>query len=660
MTTSANKGYNLQTTGTNNNTWGIVLNSNLSIIDNNLGGTLTLSVAGNTNITVTTAQAQNLIHNLSGALTGNIQYILPQAGGFYIISNGTSGSFSLTVAATGCSGSVVIPQGTTTMVYVDATGLVVAPVVSGTTQTQISAASATTTNLGAVGSANILITGTTTITSFGSSATTSLPFYRIQFNGALTLTYNATSMILPGAANILTAANDTAIAQYLGSGNWQIISYTKATGVALSMTGPSTTVASATTTDLHLSNTNSVIVSGTTTITSFGSNANINNPIYFLRFTGSLALTYNATSLILPGGVNIMTVAGDTAIAEYLGSGNWQILEYGSANGSVQPLQVANSNFLCNGGFDVWQENTSTPLTTSVAYGCADQWAFIMAASAAATAQIYTASVPLGFTNCLKLGRTAASSLTNPIYVMQVLETVDSIKLAGEIITVSYWAKIGANFSGSGNNIALEIQNGTGTDQSVASFYASSWTGKNVISSANQVLTTTWTRYTKTVTVPSGATQLGILFGYTPTGTASADDNVYITGVKLEIGSFATGWLYRSFQEELARCKRYWTKTFPYSITPAQNTSTITDIEFIGLVSNGLHSTIWQFDVEMRGSPSVTTYSPNASSANWSTNVNTPIASTGTSSPKGVALRASTAVTVGSGYTIQATASARL
>ena len=95
-----------------------------------------------------------------------------------------------------------------------------------------SLASATTTDLGTISSHNILITGTTTITGFGSSAIVGYPIYRLQFSGILNLTYNATSMILPGAAGITTAVGDSAVAQYLGSGDWQIISYFRASNVA--------------------------------------------------------------------------------------------------------------------------------------------------------------------------------------------------------------------------------------------------------------------------------------------------------------------------------------------------------------------------------------------------------------------------------------------
>jgi hypothetical protein len=107
---------------------------------------------------------------------------------------------------------------------------------------QVSLASAATTDLGTAATNNVKITGTVTITALGSSAQADYPLYFLQFSGALTLTQNAVSLILPGAQNIITAANDSAVAQYLGSGNWQIMVYQRA--AALSITVQSFTTGS--------------------------------------------------------------------------------------------------------------------------------------------------------------------------------------------------------------------------------------------------------------------------------------------------------------------------------------------------------------------------------------------------------------------------------
>lgn len=85
----------------------------------------------------------------------------------------------------------------------------------------------TVTDLGSVASNNILITGTTTINSFGTSAVASNPVYLLQFQSPLTITYNATSMILPGGANLTTAANSSALVEVIdpAMGYWRMIAY---------------------------------------------------------------------------------------------------------------------------------------------------------------------------------------------------------------------------------------------------------------------------------------------------------------------------------------------------------------------------------------------------------------------------------------------------
>jgi hypothetical protein len=93
---------------------------------------------------------------------------------------------------------------------------------------EIDLASAGTTDIGAQASNNVRITGTTTITSFGTIA--SGVTRQLRFAASLTLTYNATSLILPGGANITTAAGDTATAVSLGSGNWVVTDFMPASG----------------------------------------------------------------------------------------------------------------------------------------------------------------------------------------------------------------------------------------------------------------------------------------------------------------------------------------------------------------------------------------------------------------------------------------------
>lgn len=118
-TFSPNKNYELQATGENNGTWGIKADADFSMIDLNFGGRFNVSVAGSSNVVVNAAQAQNVRHVLTGLLTGNINYSLPNAGSFYIITNNTTGSFTVTVKNTGGGGGFGIPQGSTVICFVN-------------------------------------------------------------------------------------------------------------------------------------------------------------------------------------------------------------------------------------------------------------------------------------------------------------------------------------------------------------------------------------------------------------------------------------------------------------------------------------------------------------------------------------------------------------
>lgn len=96
-------------------------------------------------------------------------------------------------------------------------------------------ASAATVDLGAITDGEYVhVTGTVTITSFGTIAAG--VERTVVFDAALTLTHNATSLILPGGVNIVTAAGDVAVFVSEGSGNWRCKTYVKASGDAINPT----------------------------------------------------------------------------------------------------------------------------------------------------------------------------------------------------------------------------------------------------------------------------------------------------------------------------------------------------------------------------------------------------------------------------------------
>lgn len=99
----------------------------------------------------------------------------------------------------------------------------------------VTIASAATVAIGAAAANTISVTGTTTVAAFDAIAAGARRL--VVFAGALTLTHNSASLILPTGANIPTAAGDTAEFVSLGSGNWRCVAYTRANGQALASSG---------------------------------------------------------------------------------------------------------------------------------------------------------------------------------------------------------------------------------------------------------------------------------------------------------------------------------------------------------------------------------------------------------------------------------------
>ena len=256
----------------------------------------------------------------------------------------------------------------------------------------------------------------------------------------------------------------------------------------------------------------------------------------------------NATLFTTSGG----TISGDVTLTSNVAISNNVTI----GGNSVSPF-AGFKNKLINGDFSVAQRGTTYSLTNSVAYGSVDRWIAFQSGTASGTANRFTGSPPSSFQYSLRIGRTKDATTTGAIVTAQALETVNSIMFAGQTVTLSFYAKAGANFSASGSNISVQVYSGTGLDQSTSTWINSGWTGAAYPINTTQSITSSWVRYTFTGTVSASATQLGVLIQYTPVGTAGSDDYLYITGVQLEEGSVATPFERRPYGMELALCQRY-------------------------------------------------------------------------------------------------------
>jgi hypothetical protein len=223
---------------------------------------------------------------------------------------------------------------------------------------------------------------------------------------------------------------------------------------------------------------------------------------------------------------------------------------------------VAGKNFLINGAMDFWQRGTSFNNPASPYY-TADRWQGVRAGAASGitvSRQTTSDTTNLPFIQyAIRLQRDSGNTNTSDLVLCQSLESATSTPLFGRTITVSFYARRGANYSGASNNITSAVYSGTTTD---GSLLIGPWANSVTIASTTATLTTTWQRFSYTGTVGSSVSQVAMEFRAPTSGTAGANDWVEITGVQLELGSVATTFTRAggTLAGELAACQRYYAR----------------------------------------------------------------------------------------------------
>jgi hypothetical protein len=157
---------------------------------------------------------------------------------------------------------------------------------------------------------------------------------------------------------------------------------------------------------------------------------------------------------------------------------------------------------------------------------------------------------------CLRMQRLNGQTGTGLVQLAQSFESINSIPFAGKTVTVSYYARKGANYSQTNSQLGFSFYQGTGTDQNLLQSY----TGATVAFSGLSTLTTTWQRFSYTGSVSASATEIALYFNWGPAGTAGAADYADVTGVQIDIGSVALPFrtYAATIQGELSAAQRYY------------------------------------------------------------------------------------------------------
>jgi hypothetical protein len=211
---------------------------------------------------------------------------------------------------------------------------------------------------------------------------------------------------------------------------------------------------------------------------------------------------------------------------------------------------AAGKNKIINGDFGIWQRGTSF----SASGYTADRFYFGRGSTTTVSRQTFTAgTAPVsGYegTFFARIQRTAGSSGDS---FAQPIEDVRTF--AGQVVTVSFWAKAAAAVTL--GQVYLEQNFGSGGSGSVVAG-----------SSGGLAITTSWQRFTFNVTVPSisgktigTSSYLQTIFDLT--GGMGTSFTLDLWGVQIEAGSVATAFQTATgtLQGELAACQRYYYRT---------------------------------------------------------------------------------------------------
>ena len=114
----------------------------------------------------------------------------------------------------------------------------------------------------------------------------------------------------------------------------------------------------------------------------------------------------------------------------------------------------------------------------------------------------------------------------------------------------------------------------------------------------------------------SGPLQTGTLTAATHTTVEFSTGSV--TRVQFEPGTIATVFERRNFSQEVIFCQRYFCKTFPYAVAPAQNAGYPGSLYTYPAGANTAFGLSWRLPVQMRVAPTCIGYNPVSTNANWS------------------------------------------
>jgi len=295
-------------------------------------------------------------------------------------------------------------------------------------------------------------------------------------------------------------------------------------------------------------------------------------------------------------------------------------------------------NILINGEMQIAQRSASASSITGAGYHAIDRFQWIPDYGTVTLSQDTDVPTGQGFTKSFKADVTTAGSVLSGGAVIirqkvegQMLQHLKKGTSSAESLTLSFWIKstktgtyiaelydadntrqISKSYTVDSTNtwekkeitFAGDTTGAYGNDNA-ASLFVNLWLSAGTDYTSG-TLSTTWTSSTNTNRVVGQVD-----------AQDSTSNNIYVTGIQLEVGDTATDFEFLPWDVNLKRCLRYFQKTYDYATAPA--TSTDQQKLEISTTSEGGNNAVLSLalKVPLRTTPTLTFYKNDGTAATW-------------------------------------------
>jgi len=299
--------------------------------------------------------------------------------------------------------------------------------------------------------------------------------------------------------------------------------------------------------------------------------------------------------------------------------------------------QYGNRNILINGSQIVSQRGTSTTLVNGQINFCTDRWHLYYAGfDNFAGTLTQESDGPDGFANSLKITTTTAeSAIASDEYahLSQLVEAQNLQQLAygtsaAKQLTLSFYVKssITGTFAcgiykpdntAQIHNLTYTIDAANTWERKTLTFAANTLSGGAIDNNNGIGFYVNWHIAAGSSYKGGGSTSGWSAYAQDKWADGLGTDAVmtttnatfFLTGCQLEVGDTATDFEHRSFADELARCQRYFLRSYDYGTATGTATSVGAQSSTAAVSQTYASAGTYNFPVEMRATPTVTLYS---------------------------------------------------